>query len=191
MERVSDEEERGRNDNGVNIVVASIVASIVAFIVASIAASIVVSIVITFTSSSHPLTLATLAGFLYNLFADPDIIRLPPLLSTLQKPIAFAISKRRAPKSRAAYNSIGGGSPIVKYTTQQANLISASLIKNHNLNVKTYIGMRYWYPFTDQALKEIAEDDIQSLVILPLYPQFSVSTSGSSLRLLQVRSCEE
>ncbi|GMH72126.1 hypothetical protein TL16_g05836, partial [Triparma laevis f. inornata] len=130
-------------------------------------------------------------GFLYNLFADPDIIRLPPLLSTLQKPIALAISKRRAPKSRAAYNSIGGGSPIVKYTTQQANLISASLIKNHNLNVKTYIGMRYWYPFTDQALKEIAEDDIQSLVILPLYPQFSVSTSGSSLRLLQEEFSKE
>ena len=130
-------------------------------------------------------------GFLYNLFADPDIIRLPPFISGLQKPIALAISKRRAPKSREAYNSIGGGSPIVKYTTEQANLISQALASNHNLAVKTYIGMRYWFPFTEQALAEIAEDGIQSLVILPLYPQFSVSTSGSSLRLLQEEFSKE
>ena len=54
-------------------------------------------------------------GFLYNLFADPDIIRLPNFLSSLQKPLAYFIAKRRAPKSSAAYRSIGGGSPIVKY----------------------------------------------------------------------------
>jgi len=119
------------------------------------------------------------------LFADPDIIRLPGLLSPLQKVIAAGISKRRAPKSRAAYESIGGGSPILKYSNAQADLISESLQKRYGVAVKTYIGMRYWHPFTEEALEKIQKDGIQALVILPLYPQFSISTSGSSLRVLQ------
>ena len=61
-----------------------------------------------------PESQADVEGFLYNLFADPDIIRLPSFLSILQKPLAYFIAKRRAPKSSAAYQSIGGGSPIVK-----------------------------------------------------------------------------
>lgn len=124
-------------------------------------------------------------GFLYNLFADPDIIRLPALLSPLQSLVALIISKRRAPKSREAYNSIGGGSPILQYTKAQADLMAKSLSERHGIDAKTYIGMRYWYPFTEEALAEIREDDINALVILPLYPQFSISTSGSSLRVLQ------
>jgi|TARA_B110000090_G_scaffold48082_1_gene54786 ferrochelatase len=55
-------------------------------------------------------------GFLYNLFADPDIIRLPPLLAWAQRPLALFIAKRRAPVSSIGYEAIGGGSPIVKYT---------------------------------------------------------------------------
>jgi protoporphyrin/coproporphyrin ferrochelatase len=124
-------------------------------------------------------------GFLYNLFADPDIIRLPGLLSPLQGLIAWYISKRRAPKSRAAYESIGGGSPILKYSRSQASLLSQSVKDRYGLDVKTYIGMRYWHPFTEEALEQIRSDGIDALVILPLYPQFSISTSGSSLRLLQ------
>ena len=99
--------------------------------------------------------------------------------------IAAGISKRRAPKSRAAYESIGGGSPILKYSNAQANLLRESLQQRHGLKVKTYIGMRYWHPFTEEALEQIRKDAIQALVILPLYPQFSISTSGSSLRVLQ------
>jgi ferrochelatase len=123
--------------------------------------------------------------FLYNLFADPDIIRLPGPLSLLQNTIAMFIAKRRAPKSRAAYESIGGGSPILKYTNAQAKLVAESLKERYNLNVTTYIGMRYWKPFTEEALDAIQKDQINALVILPLYPQFSISTSGSSLRVLQ------
>ncbi len=125
------------------------------------------------------------SGFLYNLFADPDIIRLPPPLAPLQNLIALIISKRRAPKSIAAYESIGGGSPILKYSNEQADLVQKSLLERYNLPVKTYIGMRYWYPFTEEALEEIQNDGINALVIVPLYPQFSISTSGSSLRILQ------
>ncbi|CAB9520694.1 Ferrochelatase-2, chloroplastic [Seminavis robusta] len=124
-------------------------------------------------------------GFLFNLFADPDIIRLPGLLSPLQTLIATFISKRRAPKSRAAYESIGGGSPILQYSNAQAKLISESLAKRHGISVQTYIGMRYWHPFTEDALKQIQRDHIDALVIVPLYPQFSISTSGSSFRVLQ------
>ena len=96
-------------------------------------------------------------GFLFNLFADPDIIRLPSFLSPLQKVIAAGISKRRAPKSRAAYESIGGGSPILKYSNAQANLLRESLQQRHGLKVKTYIGMRYWHPFTEEALEQIRD----------------------------------
>mmetsp|Transcript_22351 Transcript_22351/g.36768 ORF Transcript_22351/g.36768 Transcript_22351/m.36768 type:complete len:511 (-) Transcript_22351:81-1613(-) len=124
-------------------------------------------------------------GFLYNLFADPDIIRLPPFLAPLQSLVALLISKRRAPKSREAYDSIGGGSPILQYTRAQADLMTKSLKDRYGIDAKTYIGMRYWYPFTEEALAKIREDGINALVILPLYPQFSISTSGSSLRVLQ------
>ena len=124
-------------------------------------------------------------GFLYNLFADPDIIRLPGPLTLLQGSIAYFIAKRRAPKSRAAYESIGGGSPILKYSNAQADLLKKSLEDRYGLPVNTYIGMRYWKPFTEQALDAICRDKVTALVILPLYPQFSISTSGSSLRVLQ------
>jgi len=123
-------------------------------------------------------------GFLYNLFSDPDIIRLPPLLSGFQKPLAYLISNRRAPKSQAAYESIGGGSPIVRYTRQQARLVEERL-RDAGLDARCYFGMRYWYPFTEEALDEIRRDGRDTLVVVPLYPQYSVSTSGSSLRVLQ------
>eukprot|EP01082_Thalassiosira_pseudonana_P001750 g1470.t1 g1470 contig10:2157333-2158393(-) len=63
--------------------------------------------------------------------------------------------------------------------------MAESLKSRYGIEAKTYIGMRYWYPFTEEALAQIREDGINALVILPLYPQFSISTSGSSLRVLQ------
>lgn len=67
-------------------------------------------------------------GFLYNLFADPDIIRLPGLLSILQKPLAYAIARRRSPKSQAAYRSIGGGSPINRFAFFHPLLCSCHIL---------------------------------------------------------------
>jgi len=132
-----------------------------------------------------PETSEDVEGFLYNLFADPDIIRLPGPLTSLQSLIALWISKRRAPKSIKAYNSIGGGSPILQYSNDQARLITEAIRERHGVEVKSYVGMRYWHPFTEEALEEIQRDGITELVIVPLYPQFSISTSGSSLRILQ------
>ncbi|KAL1364616.1 hypothetical protein HN51_012770 [Arachis hypogaea] len=131
-----------------------------------------------------PETLDDVQPFLFNLFADPDIIRLPRLFSFLQKPLAQFVSVVRAPKSKEGYASIGGGSPLRRMTDEQAEELRKSLwVKN--VPAKVYVGMRYWHPFTEEAIEQIKRDGITKLVVLPLYPQFSISTSGSSLRLLE------
>ena len=71
------------------------------------------------------------------------------------------------------------------YSNAQADLVSKSLKERYDIDAKTYVGMRYWYPFTEEALESVRKDGINALVIVPLYPQFSISTSGSSLRVLQ------
>ncbi|AFZ35366.1 ferrochelatase [Stanieria cyanosphaera PCC 7437] len=120
--------------------------------------------------------------FLYNLFSDPEIIRLP--WQGLQKPLAWLISTLRAKKSQANYLQIGGGSPLLQITEAQAEALTAKL-SELGQNVKVYIGMRYWHPFTEEAIAQIEKDRLEKVVILPLYPQFSISTSGSSFRVLE------
>nr|CAD1820839.1 unnamed protein product [Ananas comosus var. bracteatus] len=131
-----------------------------------------------------PETLQDVQPFLFNLFADPDIIRLPRLFRFLQRPLAKLISVVRAPKSKEGYAAIGGGSPLRRITDEQAHALKAAL-EEKNLPVNVYVGMRYWHPFTEEALDQIKKDNITKLVVLPLYPQFSISTSGSSIRVLQ------
>lgn len=131
-----------------------------------------------------PETLEDVQPFLFNLFADPDIIRLPRMFRFLQTPLAQFISVVRAPKSKEGYASIGGGSPLRKMTDAQAEELRKSLYEK-NVPAKVYVGMRYWHPFTEEAIELIKQDGITKLVVLPLYPQFSISTSGSSLRLLE------
>jgi ferrochelatase len=119
--------------------------------------------------------------FLYNLFADPEIIRLPSPL--LQAPLAWLISTLRFKKSQENYKKIGGGSPLRRITEAQGQALRSQLQQNgHEANI--YIGMRYWNPFTEEAIAQIKRDKIEELVVLPLYPQFSISTTGSSFRLL-------
>jgi ferrochelatase len=120
--------------------------------------------------------------FLYNLFSDPEIIRLP--FSWLQSPLAWLISTLRAKKSQENYRQIGGGSPLRRITEAQAQALQ-DLLQQKGQDARIYIGMRYWHPFTEEAIARIKRDGITNLVILPLYPQFSISTSGSSFRLLE------
>ncbi|NHC35310.1 ferrochelatase [Scytonema millei] len=120
--------------------------------------------------------------FLFNLFADPEIIRLP--FPWLQKPLAWWISTVRTKRSQENYKQIGGGSPLRRITEAQAQALQARL-EEKGQPTQMYIGMRYWHPFTEEAIARIKRDGIEHLVILPLYPQFSISTSGSSFRLLQ------
>lgn len=120
--------------------------------------------------------------FLYNLFSDPEIIRLP--FTWLQKPLAWLISTSRSQKSQDNYRLIGGGSPLRSITEQQALALQKQL-QQQGEDAKVYIAMRYWHPFTEEAIVRIKRDQIDRLVVLPLYPQFSISTSGSSFRLLE------
>ncbi|ONK69995.1 uncharacterized protein A4U43_C05F29110 [Asparagus officinalis] len=131
-----------------------------------------------------PETLQDVQPFLFNLFADPDIIRLPRWFRFLQRPLAQLISVVRAPKSKEGYASIGGGSPLRRITNEQADALKHALEKK-KLHTNVYVAMRYWYPFTEEAIQQIKRDKITKLVILPLYPQYSISTSGSSIRVLQ------
>src|SRR5262245_25568440 len=125
-----------------------------------------------------PEKLEDVRPFLYNLFSDPDIIRLP--WRWLQKPLAWLISTQRYKLSRGYYEKIGGGSPLRPITDEQARALEQSL-ERRNISVRAYVGMRYWHPFLEDALEEIRNDKITHLVVLPLYPQFSISTTGSSL----------
>ncbi|WP_094554527.1 ferrochelatase [Synechococcus sp. 1G10] len=120
--------------------------------------------------------------FLYNLFADPEIIRLPTPL--LQKPLAWLISTLRSNKSKEAYRAIGGGSPLRRITEQQARELQSEL-RHRGVQATTYVAMRYWHPFTESAVGDIKADAVDEVVVLPLYPHFSISTSGSSFRELQ------
>ncbi len=120
--------------------------------------------------------------FLFNLFSDPEIIRLP--FPWLQRPLAWLISSMRAKQSQENYKLIGGGSPLRRITEEQAQALQIRLHQKGQ-DSSVYVGMRYWHPFTEEALARIKRDRIDQLVILPLYPHFSISTSGSSFRLLE------
>jgi hypothetical protein len=101
-----------------------------------------------------PESLEDVQPFLFNLFADPDIIRLPRLFRFLQRPLAQFISTLRAPKSAEGYAAIGGGSPLRQMTAEQADALSLAL-KGKNLPAKVYVGMRYWHPFTEEAISQV------------------------------------
>ena len=129
-----------------------------------------------------PDKLEDVGPFLYNLFSDPEIIRLP--FRWLQKPLAWFIASRRTRTSQANYKQIGGGSPLRRITEAQGQALKEQL-SYLGQEAKIYVGMRYWHPYTEEAIAQITQDNIEHLVILPLYPQFSISTSGSSFRLLE------
>jgi ferrochelatase len=126
-----------------------------------------------------PETLAEVRPFLFNLFSDPEIVRLP--VRAMQKPLAWLISTARHKKSSGYYEQIGGGSPLRQITEEQAEALREELARR-GVEANIYVGMRYWRPFTEEAIDQIARDGVNELVLLPLYPQFSVSTTGSSFK---------
>jgi ferrochelatase len=129
-----------------------------------------------------PDKLEDVGPFLYNLFSDPEIIRLP--FRWLQKPLAWFIAVRRTGRSQENYKQIGGGSPLRRITEAQGKALQEQLTAlGQEANI--YVGMRYWHPYTEEAIAQLTTDTLDKLVILPLYPQFSISTSGSSFRLLE------
>lgn len=119
--------------------------------------------------------------FLYNLFSDREIIRLGPKL--LQKPLAWLIARKRAPKSRNLYSQIGGGSPLRKITGQQAKALEDALVDDGKYAVT--FAMRYWPPYSNEAVKHLIGQSVTSIIAVSLYPHFSRATSGSSITHLK------
>jgi ferrochelatase len=123
-----------------------------------------------------PETQADVRPFLYNLFSDRQIIRLGPAF--LQQPLAALIAWRRAPKSMANYQKIGGGSPISAITARQAAALEQALAADGAFLVRP--AMRYWHPFAAASLMELSAAGVTELIALPLYPHYCRATSGSS-----------
>lgn len=128
-----------------------------------------------------PATLDEVGPFLSNLFDDSDIIPLP-----MQKVLAPLIAKRRTPKIEEQYKEIGGGSPILRWTRTQGEGMAALLdeLNPESAPHKAYIAFRYVQPLTETALDEMRADGVQRAVAFTQYPQYSCSTTGSSLNEL-------
>jgi protoporphyrin/coproporphyrin ferrochelatase len=130
-----------------------------------------------------PATLDDVRPFLRQLFSDRELIQLPGG-RVLQRPFAWLISKLRAPRVRRYYAEIGGGSPLGRITTRQAELLQAALGPAGKA-LPVAVAMRYCAPRADDALATLAAAGVRRCVALPLYPQFSRATTGSSLRDLE------
>lgn len=127
-----------------------------------------------------PDSLDAVEPFLYNLFQDPDIFTFP-FASLVRKPLAKFIAKRRAPKSRVYFEYMGGKSPILELTLQQADALEKKLNScGEDKKFKVVVAMRFWKPFTQDALQSLKDAGIQKVVLLPLYPQYSYTTTRSS-----------
>ncbi|WP_295170406.1 ferrochelatase [uncultured Brevundimonas sp.] len=123
---------------------------------------------------------ASVKPFLFNLFNDPAIIGLPGIFRT---PLAKLISSRRETSAQANYALMGGGSPLLPETRRQAEALQAVLGARLNGDeVKVFIAMRYWHPLTEETAAEVAAFGPDEVVLLPLYPQFSTTTTESSLK---------
>jgi ferrochelatase len=118
--------------------------------------------------------------FLFNLFNDPAILNLPTLL---RYPLAKLISNRRAPIAKKIYEELGGSSPILKLTKKQSNALEARLNQTQAEDeYKCFIIMRCWNPRAKDVIKDIQSYNPNEIILMPLYPQYSAATSGSSIK---------
>lgn len=142
-----------------------------------------------------PDSLDSVLPFLFNLFSDRDIIKLP-VPSFLQKTMALIIARFRSKKVIEYYRMIGGKSPILDITRDQAEALerflntppfNSPLTKGGERGgrYKVYFGMRYSQPFIKDVVKRIIEDGIKSLIVLPMFPHYSKATTGSALNELK------
>ena len=126
-----------------------------------------------------PDNLDAVEPFLKNLFSDPAILRVPGLVRWF---LARIISRSRAPEAKKIYAELGGGSPIVPQTQAQADkLISVLSEKHPETEFKAEIVMRYWHPRADDVIDRLLAYKPDRIIALPLYPQFSTTTTASSL----------
>ena len=123
-----------------------------------------------------PDSLDSVEPFLRNLFRDPAIIRAP---APLRRLLARAIAKRRGPEARKIYRTLGGRSPLLDETEAQAEALGEALADLGTVEIA--IAMRHWHPMSEEAARKVAAFRPDRIVLLPLYPQFSTTTTASSL----------
>uniref|UniRef100_A0A671G3F5 Ferrochelatase, mitochondrial n=1 Tax=Rhinolophus ferrumequinum TaxID=59479 RepID=A0A671G3F5_RHIFE len=128
-----------------------------------------------------PETLGDVHDFLLRLFLDRDLMTLP-----IQNQLAPIIAKRRTPKIQEQYRRIGGGSPIKMWTSRQGEGMVKLLdeLSPHTAPHKYYIGFRYVHPLTEEAIEEMERDGLERAIAFTQYPQYSCSTTGSSLNAI-------
>jgi len=123
-----------------------------------------------------PDSLGAVRPFLRNLFNDPAIIDAPGPVRWF---LAHWISLKRAPIARAIYEHLGGSSPLLQQTTDQARALEQQFSSDDE--VKTFIAMRYWHPMSDETASAVKAFCPNRIILLPLYPQYSTTTTGSSI----------
>jgi protoporphyrin/coproporphyrin ferrochelatase len=126
-----------------------------------------------------PSSLDAVQPFLFNLFNDPAIIQLP---QPMRWALAKLISSRRAPIAREIYAKMGGASPILGQTYNQASALKNALANSDGIHFETFVAMRYTAPRAADVVLQVKRFRPNRIVLLPLYPQFSTTTSRSSLR---------
>jgi len=127
-----------------------------------------------------PDSVEAIEPFLFNLFNDKAIISAPQPIRWM---LARYISMKRAPVAQEIYANLGGKSPLLEMTQDQADALKEAVKDKFdgNVEVETFISMRYWYPMSDDCATEVKKFDPDHIVLLPLYPQFSTTTSESSI----------
>ena len=133
-----------------------------------------------FLNMGGPETLDDVEPYLCNIFSDRSIIKLP-LSFLLQKPLARFISSRRAPKTREHYETIGGGSPLLKWSRLAAEGVAGNLEEKYP-NIGAFVGMRYTPPFIKDQLTLLAREGYKHIVVVSLYPHYSLATTGTALQ---------
>ena len=115
--------------------------------------------------------------FLFNLFSDPDIISLPFGFQWMVPLLAWWIARKRSKVARGYYEKIGGKSPLRELTEAQGSALEKVLSQQGNYRV--FVGMRYWHPFIGEAVDLAVAAGVRKLIVLPLFPQYSITSSGS------------
>ena len=126
-----------------------------------------------------PDSLSSVKPFLRNLFFDPAILRLHWIF---RLPLAFLISGLRAKTATKIYQFLGGSSPLLSNTKKQAQALEDRLNELRKEHVRIFVAMRYWHPMSKEVVAKVCQWSPDRVLLVPLYPQFSSSTTASSLR---------
>ena len=127
-----------------------------------------------------PDKLENVEPFLFNLFNDPAILNLPTIF---RYPLAKLISNRRAPTAKKIYQELGGSSPILKLTEDQSKSLEIKLNNDDKSSeYKCFVVMRCWHPRAEAVIKIVKKYDPDEVILMPLYPQYSAATTGSSIK---------